>query len=117
MTDWKGAGADFVLADGAGCFRDGSFDLVAFNPPYIPVDREADQAVEGGKGLEVPKAFLRDSLRVVRQDGEVVFLLNGEADLGEFRGICSDAGFGLVRISSEHLFYEELAVYSSRSTR
>ena len=114
MTDWKGAGADFVLADGAGCFRDASFDLVAFNPPYIPLRREGDPAVEGGADLEVPKAFLRDSLRVVTECGEVVFLLNDRADVGEFQRICSDEGFGFVRIASERLFFEELAVYSSR---
>ena len=114
MADWKGAKADFVQADGASCLRTGAFDLVAFNPPYVAADVE-DVAVEGGPGLEVPKKMLREALRTVRQDGEIVFLLNDEADRREFEDICADAGFGLREVAAERTFFERLAVYSARA--
>jgi release factor glutamine methyltransferase len=115
MSDWKGAGASYVLAEGATCLRPALFDLVAFNPPYLATEMSDDPAVEGGRGLEVPKAFLREALRVVKRSGRVVFLLNDEAKVEEFEQECADAGFGLERIASERRFFEELVVYSAGS--
>lgn len=114
MTDWKQAGTDFVLADGASCLKDSVFDLVAFNPPYVRADVE-DRAVDGGRALEVPKRFLRDALRVTRREGEVVFVLGDGADRGEFSRICAEAGFELQPLVSRRMFFEELTVFSARA--
>ena len=115
MDDWRQAGSNFVLADKASCFRASVFDLVAFNPPYLPVEAAGDPAVGGGVGLEVPKGFLKDSLRVVKRSGEVVFLLNDEGGLDEFAMLCADEGFTLRRTASQRVFFEELAVYSAKA--
>jgi methylase of polypeptide subunit release factors len=112
MRDWS-KGADFVLADRGTCFRDGTFDLVSFNPPYLAGDGEGDRAVDGGRGLEVPKSFLEDSLRVVGRGGSVVFVLNDEARVEEFEAICRRQGFGLRTVASERLFFEELSVHEA----
>ncbi len=112
ISDWKEAGANFILADGASCMRPSAFDLVAFNPPYVPAD-PGDRTVDGGRNLEVPKKFLAEALGAVKDDGEVVFILNNEADMEEFLGLCSALGFGLERLMSERVFFEELNVYSA----
>jgi release factor glutamine methyltransferase len=113
MTDWKEGGANFVLADSASCVRPLSFDLVAFNPPYIPTEVE-DWAVDGGRDLEVPKKFMKEALRVVKSSGSVMFLLNDDAEVDEFEEICNVDGFHLERVKSKRLFFEELAVYSAK---
>jgi release factor glutamine methyltransferase len=110
MADWA-AGADYVLADAAGCFRDATFDLVAFNPPYIDADDLGDRTVEGGRGLEVPLKFLREALRTVRPGGKVVMLLDDRAELSEFEDVCADFGFGVTRVATRRMFFEELTVY------
>jgi release factor glutamine methyltransferase len=115
MQDWRKPGVDFVLADGAACVREGAFDLVAFNPPYLAVEETGDKAVEGGGGLEVPKKFLRDALRAVKEEGEVLMLLNDEARLEEFVEACERKGFGLKKVASRRGFFEELAVYEASS--
>lgn len=115
MDDWR-AGASFLLADGASCIRNSSFDLVAFNPPYLKEEEAGDAAVEAGSGLEVPKRFLREALRAVKKGGAVVFLLNDQADPAEMRAICAEGGFSLRRLSSLRLFYEELSVYEATKT-
>jgi len=114
MTDWKMKGANFVLADSASCIRPSSFDLVAFNPPYVSAEIE-DRTVDGGRDLEVPKMFLKDALRVVKSSGSVVFLLNEEADFSEFENMCKREGRRLERVRSKHIFFGELAVYIARS--
>jgi len=111
--DWKGKGIEFLLADGASCVRSGTFDLVAFNPPYLAVEVSEDRAVEGGKNLEVPKAFLREALRVVKRTGRIVFLLNDEADTEEFEEICSESSFAMALVATKRVFFEELSVYSA----
>ena len=112
MSDWK-PHAGYVMAEGASCFRMGVFDLVFFNPPYVVGEGTGDAAVDGGPGLEVPKRFLRDALRVVKSGGAVVFLLNGDAKIQEFEEICRMAGFGVRHLLSQRLFYETLSVYEA----
>jgi release factor glutamine methyltransferase len=104
--------ADFVLADGASCFRDGVFDLVAFNPPYVPTGGIEDVAVDGGKGgVEVSLGFLKDALRVVKTSGKIVFIVSSENPVNVLEEECRKKGFLLVPLSTRKLFYETLFVY------
>jgi release factor glutamine methyltransferase len=114
MTDWSPAGGDFVLCDRASCFRDGTFDLVAFNPPYLWSDEIEDRAVDGGTEGRVPLAFLREALRVVKSSGRILMLLNDENPVDRFEEECGQSGFELVRKARKRLFYEELSVYEAR---
>ncbi|MDA4121333.1 MAG: methyltransferase domain-containing protein [Thaumarchaeota archaeon] len=115
MPDWRERGANYVLADGGSCLKDAAFDLVAFNPPYLKTEGAGDVTVEGGDGLEVPKKFLSEALRVVKQTGRIVMLLNDEAEVDAFRRVCAGKGFGLRRIGSKRMFFEELSVYEASS--
>ena len=112
MEDWRKE-ADYLLADGASCFRDACFDLVAFNPPYLKEGNAGDRSVEGGENLEVPKKFLASALRVVRPDGRIVMLLDGDAAVDDFELMVSEHGFSLRKLATRHLFFEELAVYGA----
>ncbi|MGD0145560.1 MAG: hypothetical protein ABSB53_01750 [Nitrososphaerales archaeon] len=113
MTDWRTSGADFLMADGASCLRSGIFDLVAFNPPYLPAEVAGDPSIEGGAALEVPMKFLRDALLAVKLTGRIVMLLNDQAPIGEFEAECSRHGFRLSKVATRHLFFEELSVYEA----
>ncbi len=65
--------SEAVLADRGSCFRDGTFDVVAFNPPYLPSGVVEDRTVDGGRGgVEVPMRFLEDALRVVKAEGKIL---------------------------------------------
>jgi len=110
MSDWSTEGANFVLADAASCLRDSTFDLVAFNPPYLR-ERVRDRATDGGLDLGVAKRFLNEALRAVKSSGKIVFLLNQEADIHSFEGMCEERGFRVRKLQSERVFFEELSVY------
>jgi len=111
--------ADAVLADRATCFREAVFDVVAFNPPYLPSERIEDRAVDGGRGgLDVPLAFLEDALRVLKPEGRVVLLLSDEADLDEFKKSCGRRKLRVEEKVREGLFFENLFVFEvSREDR
>jgi release factor glutamine methyltransferase len=114
MTDWSTAGGDFVLCDRASCFRNGTFDLVAFNPPYLRSDGIDDRAIDGGKEGQVPLAFMREALRVVKDSGRILMLLTDGNPVDRFEEECRQRGFELVRSAGKHMFYEELSVYEAR---
>ncbi|HME18710.1 MAG TPA: hypothetical protein VKF15_03125 [Nitrososphaerales archaeon] len=113
MGDWTDANANYVLADLAACFRDKTFDVVAFNPPYLPSDGIGDNATDAGRDGEVPLAFLREALRVVKDTGTIVMLLSAESPVERIGAECGRRNFRLTRMESRHLFYEELAVYEA----
>lgn len=113
MSDWWERGAEMVLTDGASCFRDGTFDLVAFNPPYVPSGEVVDPAVDDGGNAKVPLMFLREALRVVKDEGKIVMVVGGEDRLKDFAALCALKGFSLNLVAKKHLFYEELSVYEA----
>jgi release factor glutamine methyltransferase len=118
MADWSEAGAGFVLADLAACFRDGTFDLVMFNPPYLPSDGVEDPAVDAGREAEIPLGFLREALRVVADSGTVVMLLGTDSPVARIQEECERRGFRLARVEEMHLFFEDLVIYeASRAGR
>jgi release factor glutamine methyltransferase len=108
-------GVDLVIADRGACFRDGSFELVFFNPPYLPSGAIEDKAVDGGPtGVEVPISFLEEGLRVLREGGTVVALLSTVGDLGTFLSRCGDLGLEVEKVVERRLFYETLSVFAMR---
>ena len=105
-------GAEVVLADRARCFRDAVFDLVAFNPPYLPSDSFEDRTVDGGElGLEIPLGFLDEALRVVRRGGNIVLLLSDQADIEQFLRMCEGRGALVEEVARTPLFFESLVVF------
>jgi release factor glutamine methyltransferase len=110
-----GPRVELVLADRATCFRDGVFDLVFFNPPYLPSWQIDDEAVDGGPtGTEVPVSFLEEGLRVLRGEGAIVALLSSEGDLESFLSHCSTLGLAVESVVEKRLFYETLSVLTIR---
>jgi methylase of polypeptide subunit release factors len=111
----SGPRVQLALADRATCFRDGVFDLVFFNPPYLPSGQIEDEAVDGGPtGIEVPVSFLEESLRVLRGEGAIVALLSDEGDLESFLTHCSILGLTVESVVEKRLFYETLFVFTIR---
>jgi len=106
---------EFVLADRATCFRDSTFDLVAFNPPYLPSEEVEDPAVDGGRdGVDAALAFLEEAVRVMKSTGTILILLSSYNPRERIELICRKHGLTMTLEESERLFYENLAVYSIR---
>jgi len=100
-----------VLADGATCFRDGVFDLVFFNPPYLPSLGIKDPAVDGGRGgIEVAASFLPDAVRTTKRGGDIVLVLSEESDVEGLVERCGDLGLEAREVARKGLFYEDLVV-------
>jgi release factor glutamine methyltransferase len=108
---------EVVRADLVAPFQADAFDVVAFNPPYLPRDPDAERedwmevALTGGEtGREVIEAFLDGVDRVLAPGGSVFLLvstLTGVEDVVEFAGA---RGFSAAAVRDESFPYETLTV-------
>jgi len=96
---------------------DASFDLVVFNPPYLPsTDETPDDALSralgGGRtGREVAERFLDDLPRVLSPDGRVLLVASTASGVEEFE---DRDGYTVERVASERYFFEEIVVLRLR---
>ncbi|GAA0655272.1 HemK2/MTQ2 family protein methyltransferase [Salarchaeum japonicum] len=110
-------GVPAVRADLVAPFRDGVFDAVLFNPPYLPEDPAAERddwmevALTGGEtGREVVEAFLDDVARVLAPDGYVLLLVSTLTGVEEVVAYAGDRGFSAVALRDESFPFETLTV-------
>lgn len=91
---------------------DGKYDIIIFNPPYLPEDAREPQdsklATTGGKkGNEIILRFLKEAKNYLKEDGKVFLItstLSAEVDFGKF-------GYRATEIGCERLFFERLCIW------
>ncbi|MBV0923365.1 methyltransferase domain-containing protein [Halomicroarcula limicola] len=98
-------------------FRDGVFDLVTFNPPYLPTPEEEEwddwmeHALSGGEdGRRLVDPFLASVGRVLAPDGAALLLVSSLTDPDAVREYGRERGLASERVASEKHPYEELVV-------
>lgn len=53
----------------------GKFDLIIFNPPYLPVKKIKYVDLDGGKnGTEIIERFLKDARKYLKKEGKILIL-------------------------------------------
>ena len=90
------------------------FNVIIFNPPYLPSSTVEDRSVDGGPdGTALSKRFLRNLADHLERDGTALLLvssLNGSASL-----LSSEIpGFKYEVTAKRSLFFEELQVLKVR---
>lgn len=111
------AGVDAVRADLTTAFAADAFDLVTFNPPYLPTepDEATDDwmgmALSGGKtGRAVIEPFLADVGRVLVPGGRVLLLVSSLAGVETIIDRAADAGFASETVTEDSFPFETLSV-------
>lgn len=104
---------EFIHADGRRLpFRSNSFDVVFFNPPYLPSEKVSDLTIDGGKdGIEITLEFLRSSREVLRPSGLVIFISSTLSNLEKLEEKLLDLGFKIIKKEERGLFFERLVGY------
>ena len=111
------AGMEAVRADLVTPFREGSFDAVVFNPPYLPVDPDAEwggwfeTALSGGEtGREVIERFVADVGRVLTPDGSVFVLVSTYTGVDAVVEFAGERGFSVAALEDTSFPGETLTV-------
>ena len=93
----------------------GKFDLIVFNPPYLPKDKKEDdessQATTGGKkGDEIIIKFIKQSINHLEKDGIILLLVSSLTPRERIDKLIGRLNLKYEMISSKKLFFEELYV-------
>lgn len=107
------AGADVIRTDLFAGLR-GPFDLVMFNPPYLPtrpeerLDDWLEYALDGGtSGRDVIERFARDVGDVLGPKGRILVLVSSLTGLPEVRDLFTGYGYS-VAIAAEQAVEDEI---------
>ena len=91
------------------------FDLIIFNPPYLPADPNSkvkDIALDGGKhGYEVLEEFLNQMPDYLKDNGKCIILFSSLTKKEKVDDIIAKKLLVAKQIDSEKLDFEELFVY------
>jgi release factor glutamine methyltransferase len=92
------------------------FDLVVFNPPYLPSSRVNDPTVDGGdEGTGVIKRFLDELNQHVTESGYGMFLASSLNRPDNLRQRYPDMDFEVMR--QRQLFFETLYVMRAKARK
>ncbi len=85
------------------------FDMIAFNPPYLPTKNE-DIAWDGGKnGKEIIEKFLREAKNYLNKDGVIYMVMNSLNKVDKI--IKKFRKYEFEKISEKRFFFEVIYVY------
>ena len=100
---------ELVQCEACEGFREGAFNLIFFNPPYLRDEGTQDLATSGGSmGIEVTHFMVRSSLRTLVSKGRMIFIVSSLADMNLLRSRLRREGVTLRRRGRMRLFFEEL---------
>lgn len=93
------------------------FDVICFNPPYVPTEGSPDIRLDGGlKGRDFLDLFLEQAPNYLNPNGVILFLQTSINDEEEtIKKYQKD--FDLIKIKSQNLFFESLSVWEMRKKK
>jgi len=96
---------------------EGRFDLIVFNPPYLPVQEEGllERSWSGGeRGMEVLERFLSGVDGHLEKGGRVLTLVSSLNDLDYVKGVFREHGLSFAVLSERKIPFEMLYAVQSR---
>jgi release factor glutamine methyltransferase len=97
---------------------EGKFNLIIFNPPYLPQDKGIeDPALYGGKkGWEISERFFWDVSKYLLPDGIVLFLFSTLTNKAKIEEVIEQNLLEFKQIDSLKIAFEELFVYEIKKS-
>ena len=92
----------------------GKFDLIIFNPPYLPEDNKEDEesrlsTTGGKKGHEILERFLAEAAKHLKDNGKILIIASSLT--GDVEKIMAKYSFKFKCLEQKKLFFEKLYVY------
>lgn len=91
----------------------GKFDLIIFNPPYLPDDNlnlEDDKNyIGGGKGSEILEKFFSQAKKHLNKNGKILIVFSSLTP--NVNKIIKKHNFEFKKLSEQKFFFEKLDVY------
>ena len=90
----------------------GKFDLIIFNPPYLPEEGIEDKAIYGGKkGYEILERFFKDAKKFLNENGKILIVFSSLTNKRKVDESIKENGFEFKCLEEKKLFFESLYIY------
>ena len=91
------------------------FDLIIFNPPYLPLDQREDKksalATTGGKkGYELIEKFLKEAKKHLTKKGMILLVFSSLTKPKVIKKLAHENKFRLKILETKNLFFERLFI-------
>jgi len=94
------------------------FDLIVFNPPYLPKGAPDDRRWTGGEsGIELAIAFLEQCRERLSDRGRAITLVSSLSNGSRFEDSAGSMGYSFRTLATKHIFFEDLTVYELSPAR
>lgn len=88
----------------------GKFDLITFNPPYLPSKKIKDIEIDGGKnGTEIIKKFLKQAKEFLTEKGKILIICSSLNK--NIEAIFKKYSYDFKLIDQESFFFEKILLY------
>lgn len=92
------------------------FDLIIFNPPYLPEDAEEPEesklSTTGGRyGYELTERFISQAANYLQKDGKILLLFSSMTNKDKIDKVIENYGFEFKQLGKKKIDFEELYVY------
>ncbi|MDO8627858.1 MAG: methyltransferase [Candidatus Diapherotrites archaeon] len=88
------------------------FDIIVFNPPYLPSEEIEVPELDGGKdGIELTEKFISQAGKHLNSKGICFLLVSSLNDFSKVEKLINQAGFKFEILGQEKFFFEELRIY------
>lgn len=90
----------------------GKFDLIIFNPPYLPSDGRTDDIRWSGgyEGIEVIMEFFKQAKDHLKDNGKILFVFSSHSNQTKLKRFLERLGFELEILAKKRIFFEEILV-------
>lgn len=101
---------------------EGCFNLIVFNPPYLPQDKIGGKNIEdpalygGRKGWETSERFFKEVSKFLFPDGRILFLFSSLTNKKKINETISKNLLQFKELEKQKLSFEELYVYEITKT-
>ncbi|MBU3957796.1 MAG: methyltransferase, partial [Nanoarchaeota archaeon] len=96
----------------------GKFDLIVFNPPYLPEEQtESSRAWAGGKNLEIISRFIMQAKRFLSRSGEMLIVVSSLSKPEKILRKFSDNGFSAKIIAERKIPWEKLFAICAKTAK
>ena len=92
------------------------FDLIIFNPPYLPEDdledKEIRQITTGGKhGFEILERFFSQAINYLNENGKILIIFSSLTNKNKIDNIIKNNNFKFKILEIKKIFFETLYCY------
>ena len=92
------------------------FDVIAFNPPYLPKENFEDEDLEltsGTEGMDTTIRFVTEGKKYLNKNGRLFFVVSSLSNTELLHKVLKQQGYKHKVVKQKHFFFEDVMIYEA----